>query len=191
MAIIEKSRYSEEAIIQTLKCNGIPLRFLSANLDDFQEIKIWELDSMLISKYIYGKTGVGKTRLLCAIGRQLSTYKGPNPDWRLISIPKLLLQIRQCFGYDKLSDQSEMKLVELYSNIDILLLDDLGAEKVTEWSLQTLYIILNERYENEKTTIITSNYSLEKLKEFVGERIVSRIAEMCLLTNLAGKDRRI
>lgn len=73
----------------------------------------------------------------------------------------------------------------------ILILDDVGSEKVSDWTIETLYHLINDRYENNKPTIITSNLSLKELAEKVGDRIPSRIAEMCEVIKIEGKDRRI
>ena len=72
-----------------------------------------------------------------------------------------------------------------------LILDDMGAEKTSEWSIQTLYSIIDRRYRDEKQTLITSNLTLDEIAEKVGDRIASRIAGMCKVVEIKGKDRRI
>ena len=73
----------------------------------------------------------------------------------------------------------------------ILFLDDLGAEKLTDFVRQITYFILNEREQNELTTVITSNFSLKQLDEQIDQRISSRIAGMCEILKFTGDDRRI
>jgi len=63
--------------------------------------------------------------------------------------------------------------------VDLLHIDDLGAEHRTEWVLEQLYTIINTRYEDERATVITSNLEPEQLAEQLGERIVSRLEGMC------------
>ncbi len=176
----------DQDIISTMKGNGIPSRFLQASIADFPN---FEFHYPPISQYIYGTTGVGKTRLLCAIGRLLTTYRKINPSWKFISSSELLLTIKKT--YDKDCKESEYKLIDLYSTVDILLFDDFGTEKITDWSLQIFYLILNRRYEEELTTIISSNYPQCDLADYVGDRITSRIVGMCSPMKLKGKDRRI
>ena len=78
------------------------------------------------------------------------------------------------------------------TSVDLLHLDDLGAEKSTDWVLETLYTIVNQRYQEQRSVIITTNFDHDKLKEQVGERIVSRLADMCgeFVVPLFGSDMR-
>jgi DNA replication protein DnaC len=82
-------------------------------------------------------------------------------------------------------------LIEKYAGKKCLILDDLGVEKTTEWSLQTLYTIIDRRYREEKQTLITSNLTLDEIAEKVGDRIASRIAGMCKVVEIKGRDRRL
>jgi DNA replication protein DnaC len=88
------------------------------------------------------------------------------------------------------SGQDSDKLIEIAQRVPILMLDDLGAEKVTEWTLERLTLILDERYVEMRPTLITSNVPLHKLRLHVGDRIESRVAEMCEKVALTGPDRR-
>lgn len=104
-----------------------------------------------------------------------------------ITVPELLMKIRSCFSLDK----CEETIVNKYSNVPFLVLDDLGVEKGSEWALQTLYIIINNRYSNCLQTVITSNFSIEEIGIKLGDRIASRIAGMCDVVELTGTDRRL
>jgi len=81
---------------------------------------------------------------------------------------------------------------------EVVLLDDLGAHKVTDWRRDILTYIINKRYNEKKITIITSNYLIEKpsvsgedtLEERIGYRLVSRLFEMCRVVEIKGKDYR-
>lgn len=93
-----------------------------------------------------------------------------------ITMADLLAQIKQSFDSDAID---ESQIIRRYSTAPFLILDDLGPEKVSEWSLQTLYLIINTRYEQHKSTIITSNYTLEELTDHLQHsRIPSRIERM-------------
>jgi DNA replication protein DnaC len=70
-------------------------------------------------------------------------------------------------------------------------MDDLGVEKTSEWSMQTLYTITDWRYRELRQTLVTSNLTLDEIAGKVGDRIASRIAGMCKVVELKGKDRRI
>ncbi len=77
--------------------------------------------------------------------------------------------------YDKHNEDTESKLLEDLSRADFLVIDDFGTERVTDWSGEKFYQIINGRYINKKVTIYTSNHDLRTLK--YDERIISRINE--------------
>ena len=106
-----------------------------------------------------------------------------------VSIPDLLLEIRHSFK--EKSETDEQDIINKYSEIDLLVLDDLGIEKTSEWSIQTLYTIIDRRYRDMKRTIITSNLNLKEIADKLDDRISSRIAGMCDCITLKGADRRL
>ncbi len=73
----------------------------------------------------------------------------------------------------------------------LLILDDLGAEKPTEWVRERMYEIVNQRYEWMRPIIVTSNLSPAQLAKQVGQRVASRLMEMCEVVELDGRDRRL
>jgi len=83
----------------------------------------------------------------------------------------------QWFNDDR-EPETEEEIVNFYSDMDFLIIDDLGAEKSTEFSITTLYIILDRRIRELKTTIITTNLSMSQIEEHLGARIASRLSEM-------------
>jgi DNA replication protein DnaC len=84
-----------------------------------------------------------------------------------------------------------MRLLDQLGRVDLLHLDDVGAENTSDWVLEQLYSIVNARYEEEKSLIVTTNLYLEPLAEQIGERTVSRISEMCgEVIPVEGMDRR-
>ena len=182
-ACVDKKR--EEQLEYIYKLSGIPEMYKKASLQG-------DIRSLFLS----GANGVGKTYkaagILCHWIESLN-YKqllncseaGNYPVF--ITVPELLMKIRNCFSLQ----QCEESVVEKYSRCPVLVLDDLGVEKTTEWVLQTLYIILNNRYSNYMQTIITSNLTIEEIGDKLGDRIASRIAGMCKIIKLTGRDRRI
>ena len=186
----------------TLRERGMPKKYLPARLSDFPKAVA---NTEPKSLYLCGDRGVGKTHLACAIARFSAENREPVRYSEIgeritfkvsastlpmyISVPVLLMEIRDSFKND--SAMSEKKLIEKYGSAPFLILDDLGVEKTTDWSLQTLYTLINRRYEEELVTIITSNLSLKELAEKVGDRIASRIAEMCEVKVMKGEDRRL
>ncbi len=145
--------------------------------------------------YVHGPSGCGKTvlsanlTLLYAKRRWLENTLGED-SILFLSVPNLLQEIKQTFSEG--STQTEAQIIQRTSTIPWLVLDDLGVEKVSEWVLQTLYLIINARYENLLPTVITSNFSLDELSNRLGsDRIPSRIAGMCEVLEMKGRDRRI
>ena len=149
-------------------------------------------DEEISSAYIYGENGVGKTTkaVLMIIQEKRFCFLNKQPlSFIFINIPELLLKFRSTFSDD--SEETEQEILERYTEVDLLVLDDFGVEKITDWSFQMLYILINRRYEYMKKTIYTSNFNLEQLAEKLGDdRIPSRIQEACEEINLKGKNFR-
>lgn len=140
--------------------------------------------------YLDGPTGVGKTlyasALLLATIKYYKKNLKINPSTAFISVTELLEQIKRTFQETEPND-----VIDEYCNVSLLLLDDLGVSKVSEWVLQTMDYIINSRYENLKPTIITSNFNLDHLVERFNERLASRIYEMCTQKHFKEKNYRI
>lgn len=136
--------------------------------------------------YLWGGPGNGKTKLAGAIVNALSN-KGNFVIYEKTT--KLLQRIREAFNKDSNYTQSDvMKDLRL---CDLLVLDDIAAENVTGWVEETLFRIVDMRYEDKKPVIFTSNVPASKLHEIMGERIQDRIYEMCdLVKNSATSYRR-
>ena len=82
--------------------------------------------------------------------------------------------------------------MELLKTVPLLVLDDLGAQKTTEWVTERLFVIINARYDDLLPTIITSNIYLEELRQLPGwDRLVDRIVEMARAVRMAGRNYRI
>lgn len=133
--------------------------------------------------YLQGDVGRGKTMLACAI---FNNYLGQG-RLKFIVVDVLIRRIKEAFNGGVEFDLSR------YMEADLLILDDLGAEKTTEFVEGEIYNIINYRYNKKLPTIITSNINWNDLPEkyeMNGKRIASRISEMCGSFNLNGKDYR-
>lgn len=134
-----------------------------------------------------GDTGTGKTTLAMLISREALRA---GHTVAIYSVPRLLAEIRNTF--DQKSDSSYEELFRKLTTVDLLHLDDLGAEQQTNWVLEQLYAIVNERYEDGRALIVTTNLDIPSLQDQIGERTVSRLIEICDdPLPLHGTDRRI
>lgn len=109
--------------------------------------------------------------------------------WRFVSVPSLVMRL-QCSFSNESKDRAFDLLNDLVAS-PFLILDDLGAEKVTEFVRQSIYYLLNERETKGRPTFITSNATPAKIDELLDWRISSRIAGLCDIQEWAGRDMRL
>jgi DNA replication protein DnaC len=138
--------------------------------------------------WLIGDVGTGKTALAMVVskaaideGRMVAIY----------SLPRLLTVMR-----DLIKEQTEypgglVGFLDTLCAVDLLHLDDVGAENATDWAIEQLYSIVNTRYEEQRSVVFTTNLVFDELRAQIGERTVSRLAEMCGdPIVMAGADRR-
>lgn len=133
-----------------------------------------------------GTVGTGKTHLAVAVANYLM-YEKIIPV-KYGNVTTLLGEIKS--SYDKQSKESEAEIINALSKVSLLIIDDLGKEKSSEWSNSIIYSIINNRYENYKPTIVTTNLSIKELEDTVGDATVSRLIEMCDGVKMNGFDYR-
>ena len=136
--------------------------------------------------WLFGDVGTGKTTLAMLVS---SHALQAGKDVAIYSLPRLLAVIRATYGEG--SERSYVELLDRLSAVDLLHIDDLGAEKTSPWVLEQLYTIVNARYEDRRSVIVTTNLPHEQLVEQIGERTVSRLEEMCEDLPLYGTDHRL
>ncbi len=135
--------------------------------------------------WFFGSVGTGKTTLAMLVSREALDR---SHTVAIYSLPRLLAEIRSTFDDDTPGAYTDF-LARL-AQVDLLHIDDLGAEKTSPWVLEQLYSIVNDRYEAERAIVITTNLDREQLAEQIGERTVSRLEEMCEVCPLFGPDHR-
>jgi len=132
---------------------------------------------------LVGAPGTGKTHLMAACANALL-----DRGVRVIfaCVPDVLADLRRAVGADALED-----VVAELRECEVLCLDDLGAERVTDWAREQVYRLINYRYEAELPVLATSNLDADALAEQLGDRIVSRLAEMCVWVRMECDDYRL
>jgi len=151
---------------------------------------------------LIGSIGVGKTHLAVGILQALVAERGATGlfyDYR-----DLLKQVQH--SYNRQVSATELEILAPVFEAEVLVLDELGASKPTDWVWDTVAHILNTRYNDRRTTIITTNYANagplgtesnaraamreETLGDRIGERMRSRLQEMCVVVEMQGEDFR-
>jgi DNA replication protein DnaC len=137
--------------------------------------------------WFMGDVGTGKTTLAMLVSKSaLDTGRSV----AIYSLPRLLAEIRKTF--EERSEQSYLDLLDRLAAVDLLHIDDLGAERTSEWVLEQLYSIINARYEDRRSLVVTTNLGHDELREQIMPRTVSRLVEMCGdPLPLYGHDRRM
>lgn len=125
--------------------------------------------------WLSGDVGTGKTTLAMLVSKE-ALKRGYSVA--IYALPKLLARIRATFDAGD-GEESYTDLIEHLSSVDLLHIDDLGAERQTEWVLEQLYVLVNERYERQGSIVVTTNLTQVDLEEQIGVRTVSRLIEIC------------
>ncbi len=125
--------------------------------------------------WLMGDTGTGKTSLAMLVSKEALKR---DRTVAIYSLPKLFARIRATYDAGP-EAASYTDFFESLCAVDLLHLEDLGTEKRTEWVLEQLYALINERYEREKSIMVTTNFDQGELEEQLGDRILSRLVEIC------------
>jgi DNA replication protein DnaC len=218
----------ESIILDALERSGVPRyqlieykRLTDLMSDDLpiQLRKTPEKDPWQLGFYIYGKIGTGKTTLAIDIMYKAAdllidshgfkflkkTHKGWGLDiaylWLFVTSIDMISEMRVARRYS--SDVNEIEVAEKYGSCEMLVIDDLGAERLTKDTDDILFAILNERFRRGVKTIITSNLPLHDLhsrfqfsdsdgkKGIAGERLASRIEGALKVIEVVGPDYRL
>jgi DNA replication protein DnaC len=155
---------------------------------------------------LYGPPGVGKTHLVCALLRRLTLERGIS--CRFVEFFQLLADLKRAYS----EGRGEADIIAPLQACDLLVVDELGKGRGSEWELGVLDQLINHRYNSSRSTVFTSNYSPyqrepdstyspmarqaqlasggEGLEARIGNRILSRIFEMCTIQQIDGEDFR-
>ncbi|NYF79170.1 ATP-binding protein [Granulicella arctica] len=208
-----------------LRRSQIPHRYANCTLENFESsfggahrtlaaahlrarkfVESYPLETNGTGLLLTGSIGVGKTHLAVGILQALVAERGATGlfcDYR-----DLLKQVQH--SYNRAVSATELEVLAPVFEAEVLVLDELGASKPTDWVWDTVAHILNTRYNDRRTTIITTNYANfgplgtepgtgssaraaareETLGDRIGERMRSRLQEMCVVVEMQGEDFR-
>ena len=211
---------------QTARLNriGIPANFRAATLESYiagaQNFQAVSMARRYVEEFIPGQTrsgllfvgpvGVGKTHLGVGILRQLAEEKGI--EGRMVDLRDLFDQLRASYDERNLrSQESQAQILHSLLEAELVLIDELGAAKPTDWISETLELLIGKLYNRSKPVIVTTNYPnrgisdpysesngkdyarvsrQETLGERIGARMWSRLQQMCRPVDVNGPDWR-
>lgn len=136
------------------------------------------------SLLMLGSTGTGKTYQAWGAVRALMVSGASVRRWKVTTAADLYARMRPRHGVDP---EAEFDAV---AHATVLVLDDLGAAKHSDWVEEVNYRLINHRYEHSRPTLLTSNFLAKDLGERLGDRVASRLSEMTTRVVLEGPDRR-
>lgn len=197
LAMAEDSlKLHAQRVEQLKKQSNMNSRFSSRTFDSFDpegNKKAYEICRRYVEQEIYneeknsllicGTCGTGKTHLAAAIANRLldsevevlfDTYSG--------HLNKLKAEFE--------NESRQKNYLNQLQNVEMLILDDVGKEKQTEWAQSVMFDIINTRYEGMRPMIITSNYGSKDLRQYFGDACYSRLVEMCNVAVTSGPDKR-
>jgi DNA replication protein DnaC len=211
------SCYNDQKNQILINQSGIPKRYANCSFDNFESehdkslLHALKIAKKLVQNYpaqeigllFQGPCGVGKTHLAAAIINELISKK--KVACYFCDFRELIRNIQS--SYSPESNLNESDLLYPIFKREVLVLDELGAKRTTAWVEETIFYIINYRYNNKKLTIFTSNYidneeeeedlrdrhfknKDDSLIDRIGYRLRSRIYEMCKIVNMNGKDYR-
>lgn len=187
---------------------GIPGRFADFTLDSFPDtpataaavrrLRQWSPQAGR-GLYMHGPFGSGKTGLAVATLRD--QVRRCAVEAYFTSVPALLDDIRRSYGDDARTRKrpggwtaaepiEPADMFEHAMDVELLVLDDIGTERPTDWALERLFLLANHRHDHLKPTLYTSNLALDQLAERIGERTTWRVAEASEVLQVNGPNLR-
>jgi DNA replication protein DnaC len=198
-AALEAQRLQDQATAR-ITASLIPPRFVGSsfleyhveagNQKAYDVAKEWSDKTAAETKgegfFLLGEPGTGKTHLVCSAAMQ-RIANGQN-GVRYLNVPIFLDRIRASFKFTESAPQDLFEYA--CTKASLILLDDFGKEKATDWATERLYVLVESRYQNMLPILVTSNRTLDELDALGYGATVSRLQQMCRTIKLETKDHR-
>ena len=180
--------FSHVATVESITRAVLPVRYQTPDMSH-EAVSLTKLNPLHTGILLWGPSGHGKTYQASILARRAiayATHSGPQrtTDFQWWSSAELLDQLRD-------RSKESNPLVEQLIAAKLLVIDDLGAEKPSEWVRERLYRIVNSRYEAVRSILVTTNMSPAQLEKQVGARITGRLMEVCEVLELRDVNHRI
>jgi DNA replication protein DnaC len=183
-----------------LRNSTIPERFQRKEFADFKDFGDKRLAALRDTCVAYaqnfdrgaslvmcGNTGTGKTHLACCIAKYAVQHRDKGAVYARAA--QIIREVKDTYGREGAGREVDVML--RYSSPDMLIIDEVGVQFGTDAEKVILFDIINARYEKEKSTVLISNLTETKIKEFVGERVIDRIREGGKLLVFTGESMRV
>lgn len=189
----EDLRKSQQALDEAFVASRLSKRFQNRTFENFKPTPGTDHAFKIAKDFQYNKRGllffgpcgVGKTHLAASIAHREIGKR----TVLFISCPEFLMDLREAMANANKSKSHQ--LLNLAKRVELLILDDIGAERASSWVQETFFVLVNYRYEQLLPTILTTNCSLTELEGKLTKRITSRLAEMCRIIKMSGTDWRL
>ena len=194
----QHQKFKQDKIARALRLSNLSPVYLQAKLEDLKNnkglqetctkyLKNWEkIKPLGLGYYFWGNVGAGKTYTAAILANEL--MKRHFVEVLFLKMPEAVARIKKTFGSDKQNPDKNM--FEKMREVEMLILDDLGIEKVSDWLADKIYQVVEHRYSNNLPMIITSNQSLDDLAKIYREQVSSRITEKTKSIQFTQKDKR-
>lgn len=182
----EEANRQRRLAVSRIIATGIPERFREIDLDGYAVIDngqdkarkfalryAAEFGSNARSALFLGNVGTGKTHLGCGI--LLHLLRAGRTNLRYSTVQSLVQRVKSTF--DRGASESETQALAGFVEADLLVLDEVGVQNGTDFERNTVYAVINGRYERRKPVIVISNLNIDELTDILGERVVDRLRE--------------
>lgn len=191
-------RWKMKKIERAMQISGVGNHFKDKKIEDLKVneklyteciryLKNWkEMKAKGYGFFFWGNVGSGKTHAASALTNAL--IQEQLVEALFLNMPATVTRVKKTF--DSSSKNEDTKLFDRMKEVELLIIDDLGVEKMSDWLADQIYQIVDHRWQNKKPMLITSNQSLDDLGSCYKAQVISRIWGCCKSIKFTEEDRR-